>query len=1179
MKTALHVGSMFAIVLALVGITSVWLPVQPGSATHQITFDGFPLDKPRTIEFSPDDENDLSVEEIKQLSENQQQDRRRRRLDQLRDWLLLTAVTATGLSPQVLNQSLYDLPTIRHDTLRRVANFEYGETRSRAIGDGQVVGLVPVSTAAEQLDHLAQIADEQRKSMGKIPATIFVFEYDLEPKENYARLTRRQAIDGNLVFTEQAGYFEYLVRNLADLDQFMAKVDDITFARIAGSNLILGGRKHQARTYRRIRVEDVAALWKSERGLSGYYQGSGFSLDPGIDLSSVSEAFDSEIASRLASEASINADGIQRAKAALGQTDGKRLFAAALDAYCKAQKEGYRQCLDAVEDILWAYRYQVATYYGDLQGTEVGMVLFYTDLLMKLWGLDYLESTPRRITGFPVKTDMKVSAIYRKELEKSPRTRLWLASLDQGFQVADGGKSLLFARTATRVFARPHDFLTNADRTDVTEPNVFNRAFMNWWNDHYEEIAHYEPEYQRLNQVMKWSQVIGWLNAASKGDLLKFLDPVEITRSHWFPKWVLEHPELTFQSWEEIGFYEEGYDGTNGEVVQILTSKAFPFFETSLMWSGGVSLADRGVFAERTALAKEIPTTIRRANLDYSLSDPTAGRLRTLEQTEYRFHNFAEDAAATIARARQNVKVLQGEWEGLASLEFERAVRRTSDGLLVRTRAGGTSFGDLRVARTAEGFKVGWESRDLDLGQSLARRLSTSSTPERLLALEPDVETVIRLPDDVGFLVKARGTERWIKFAVAKTEGSAPPPGFQARIAGFGDEPKPIDVAWLDHSAMKDHLKGQGYLQIAPSKGGAVGTTIEPSARGPPAGAREIHLGKAGNVKALVDPQTELIYVRWQDLPEAVRNDPGRLAKLVERGGDLATSDYVQLARKLESKSYNEAARELVLDPSGFEARIQQHLAEELRRNNLLMQSHQLMVARRHIDDMIHMYGELPEFSLRKAVLEAGSGKVGRAAATLQETVRGPLRHPTAFFDEINQQLASTKLGAQERANLENIARLADWREHQVRSIAAKSDMVPLAKADKLMLEFRLKELPQGKPVAVEDILKGDAIVYIQDSPGLNNLDLTPATHNSLRALISGNKVTVRELPLADLAHYKPAVIFETKTNMSLHLADESNILSRLPPSSYTRFSSAGSNADDEEKEPQAYVIIENSTL
>jgi len=119
------------------------------------------------------------------------------------------------------------------------------------------------------------------------------------------------------------------------------------------------------------------------------------------------------------------------------------------------------------------------------------------------------------------------------------------------------------------------------------------------------------------------------------------------------------------------------------------------------------------------------------------------------------------------------------------------------------------------------------------------------------------VATVVLLPDDLGFLVKPGGTERRINFAVAKTEGSAPPPGFQARIGGFGDALKPIDVAWLDYSAVKNHLEGQGYLQIAPGKGGEAATRIRLSAHGPPARAREIPLDKVGDVKSLIDPQTD----------------------------------------------------------------------------------------------------------------------------------------------------------------------------------------------------------------------------------------------------------------------------------------------------------------------------------
>jgi uncharacterized membrane-anchored protein YjiN (DUF445 family) len=41
--------------------------------------------------------------------------------------------------------------------------------------------------------------------------------------------------------------------------------------------------------------------------------------------------------------------------------------------------------------------FQKARYDGYLQGTEVGMVLFYTDILAKIWALNYLDSTPSKI--------------------------------------------------------------------------------------------------------------------------------------------------------------------------------------------------------------------------------------------------------------------------------------------------------------------------------------------------------------------------------------------------------------------------------------------------------------------------------------------------------------------------------------------------------------------------------------------------------------------------------------------------------------------------------------------------------------------------------------------------------------------------------------------------------------
>ena len=200
-------------------------------------------------------------------------------------------------------------------------------------------------------------------------------------------------------------------------------------------------------------------------------------------------------------------------------------FLTVLDQACTKMVADESRCGDMNRSLVKSHRFQAARYDGTLQGTEVGMVLFYTDLLMKLWAQDYERATPRAVTGFPNRTAIEVAAIYRTEVRDAPTTRLWLGSLSDGYQTASGGSEMLFARIATRVFAVPNDAITGEDRKDTTEPHIYNRIFMTWWNDHYEEVARYEPEYERLNEIMKWSQLISWLNTSDQPQVARLSRP------------------------------------------------------------------------------------------------------------------------------------------------------------------------------------------------------------------------------------------------------------------------------------------------------------------------------------------------------------------------------------------------------------------------------------------------------------------------------------------------------------------------------------------------------------------------------------------------------------------------------------------------------------------------------
>src|SRR5262249_5292600 len=161
--------------------------------------------------------------------------------------------------------------------------------------------------------------------------------------------------------------------------------------------------------------------------------------------------------------------------------------------------------------------------------------LFYTDLLAKLWqSVDY-NSPKEAIPDFRTKPDGGIAPIYRQQTIETPGTRLWFGKEDRGFQLADEKREILFARRATRIFAASSSELTKDQEVPPTQASEHS---LGWWNDHYEEIARYEPEYQRLNEYMKWTLVLAWLTEKKDMGRLGFLEPVYVDRSNWFPQWV-----------------------------------------------------------------------------------------------------------------------------------------------------------------------------------------------------------------------------------------------------------------------------------------------------------------------------------------------------------------------------------------------------------------------------------------------------------------------------------------------------------------------------------------------------------------------------------------------------------------------------------------------------------------
>jgi len=1204
------------------------------SAPHSASaaFSEFPVGHSRTVYF------DAQKEALETATQ-------RERLDQLRDWLLFTTVSASGLSSEQINQSVFDLPAIRRGYMQKVANFNYGETRSSYLGDGQVVALLPPGSADERAAHLAHIADEQRKNQGAIPDTIMVFEYrvDADPSLEGVNgsLTRLESISGGELFTEKYGYFERGIKSLEDLRQFMERVDDVTYARTDG-DLVLGGRRMPGRPYRGIRVEDVAAIWQSEariqvalglqekrvkefndRWSSRTYRnqverytllqqrdreweqlkqslqadakqnklaaGSGFSLDPTFDFDGLKKEFDGKLSKTIrlllddGSGAPVfnnmfqggrfvnnSPDSlIERASNGLGKRDigpfmellnyieqHKTPLARRVEKIHFQGKVGLSEGL--LNELNQRHGFQSARYDGNLQGTEVGMVLFYTDLMAKLWSFDFKDSAPQKeIKGFIPDTSLPVSNVYKEELERLNQTRLWFGPQAKGFQVADAGNSMLFARTATRIFAAS----ATALRPEAeSQTNALSGPLMDWWDDHYEEIARYEPEYERLNEIMKWSLLISWLNERNRSRELDFLKSVEVDRSNWFPDWARKR-DLRFRQWEQVGFYDRGHKGSDTEALPLLRSDSFNLFGKTMYMEGGVSLADKSLFAGRAALSAEtkVAGLARRSNLNYGMSK-VAGEAVSFEGTAYKFTSLSPNRASMTVAAKDGVKLRSAHSE-VASLKLERVVAQEANSLKVSTRLGEIEMGGLEIGRAGNAFQVGWRSRDVDLGHSLARRLSVADDPGKTLLADANVEAVIKLGEQQGHLVKLRGSDRWLQLSPEKA-ATGNGNNWQSRVGGFSNESRIYEMAWKKPEEIQLVFSASDDIIVEPVKGAERGFQMKAAPGGHSAAGSELEF-KSGSVivKGRLHPETGEVRFAYGELPETFRRDPLKLQRLVaesrvtpERSRYVVSelADGHPLIQRLRRGDAGDLVKELLDSPTEFKSRLGHELAEGVAQSDHLLSKGQYQEAARHLDELISVYGERPELLLRRGAAKL-SNKFPDASGSIREMLAaGRGNDPALFFKEINERL---RVSGAMPGGATVVREGGDVALHcRIDSLAGKVTVSPA-------------ELQQS----------GRVLVYVQDSPHLNNLDWSVSVHQTLNEAVSGNLGTVVRLPRGDIAKLRPTRIFMPDGVTSYHAVNEAgtNFGFRYPRYYYgPNFQDDDEEEEDERPQEDIFLLL-----
>lgn len=411
--------------------------------------------------------------------------------------------------------------------------------------------------------------------------------------------------------------------------------------------------------------------------------------------------------------------------------------------------------------------YQCARYDGPLQGTLTGMTMFYTDLLMKLWAGDRFDSAPEGlIPGFESVPGHELSSAYCTEDEDThPSTRAWLGLREEQY-VRPGAERVRFAPVVTRVFARGSQY--GSEYGAEVEAGAAMRRFYRWWNARYAQVAAWEPQYELLNQIMKWSVVAQTAGLSEHQGCLDFLDQIPVDRDQRFDKWVAGHEELRWRGPVPLVHRDEPT-----ECIPLLRSRRFSKCGGEQTLIGGVSAASRATVAGKRVVAPSRSPQLGRLDstsatkpwvspydgrVAYDAIVRPDGTLRKVELEPARRSFRAQVDTDQSQRGTRHGYGLRrgGQQEPVTGLNHERSLQRRELAASDAIDAGGSTLGvahlhadDVTARMLRPHVTPGPATRMRTIGDEAATRLADGKT--KLSDVAPDLPGVIsayRLPDE-----------------------------------------------------------------------------------------------------------------------------------------------------------------------------------------------------------------------------------------------------------------------------------------------------------------------------------------------------------------------------------------------------------------------------------------------
>jgi peptidoglycan hydrolase-like protein with peptidoglycan-binding domain len=420
---------------------------------------------------------------------------------------------------------------------------------------------------------------------------------------------------------------------------------------------------------------------------------------------------------------------------------------------------------DFLNRLKYLCSYQKARYDGKINGTEVGMTLFYTDLTMKVWGDDREKSAPERaITGFKAEVNYPLDYCFKEEEEKNPASRYWLGPLESGYEFNSSKDKLFFAPIATRVFCKSSDDLF-FDKEKEEEAVPSSARFVGWWNNHYSEVADYEPQYHRLNQIMKWVAVFTWLKDQNR---FEYLNTIHYKRDLDFQQWYNTKKERNeLSSAVNIPFLDKTKLGETTECIELLRSRQFVMFADydkntfdNRFFIGGVTLNPK--LMDKMRISKN-PEIIENRWV----------RAETIHTPHTTGTNFAWENGASIKlnpdTYTTTIKNTTGKFRTSSSefrdLPISRSINSDLLALKIQDKAWGLKVNEFSATRS--GNKVSLSSSKSDFSKSRELLSQVNRDPgkmEQILSSTNDIKIPIKTGEG-KYVAQLKESGNWIEIS------------------------------------------------------------------------------------------------------------------------------------------------------------------------------------------------------------------------------------------------------------------------------------------------------------------------------------------------------------------------------------------------------------------------------